>query len=125
MIGLDTSFLIDFFNGEEKSVLWMTKYKELVCLNEQVIYEFLCGKLNSNQIDKFLSFVSQLPIFSFNRIASLRSAEIYRFCKRRGLTVPHPDTMIAGTYISNNVSRIVTKNVRDFKKISELNVMTY
>ncbi|KXA91201.1 hypothetical protein AKJ57_02095 [candidate division MSBL1 archaeon SCGC-AAA259A05] len=45
MIGADTSFLIDFLNGEEESVEWMEEHKNILYLCENVVYEFLCGNL--------------------------------------------------------------------------------
>lgn len=125
MIGLDTSFLIDFFHGEKNAISWMDQYKDVVCLNENVVYEFLCGNLSDKNKDIFLSFVSQIPVFSFDRNASIKCSDVYRACKRKGETVSHPDVLIGGTYLVNNVDNVVTRNEKDFRKITGLKIHTY
>ncbi|HLC74262.1 MAG TPA: type II toxin-antitoxin system VapC family toxin [Candidatus Nanoarchaeia archaeon] len=117
MIGADTTFLIDFFKGESHAVEWMKQNQEFLCLCEPVVYEFLCGNLTEHQQDVFLAFISQFPVFSFNRQAALRSSQLYRGVKRKGQAVAHPDAIIAGTYAANEVATIVTRNNKHFENV--------
>lgn len=125
MIGGDTSFLIDFFKGEKGAVEWMDENKEALHLCENVVYEFLSGNLTDKEKQKFLGFVSQFPVHSFDRDAALESSEIFRSGKKRGETVPHPDAMIAGIYSSRNVEKIITKNPDHFKHAGGIEVIEY
>jgi len=125
MIGVDTSFLIDFFNGEEDAVNWMEENKDVVYISENVVYEFLCGNLDNGEIEKFLGFVSHFPIISFDRDSAIRSSEILRNQKRNGTRISHPDTMIAGSYLGHEIGKIVTRNPGDFENIQGLEVLEY
>ncbi|PSG98925.1 MAG: hypothetical protein BRC29_02230 [Nanohaloarchaea archaeon SW_7_43_1] len=125
MIGVDTSFLIDFFNGEEDAVKRMEEHKDVVHISENVVYEFMCGNLDNNEVEKFLGFVSHFPTVSFDRDSAIRSSEILRNQKRNGTRISHPDTMIAGSYLGHEVSKIVTGNTSDFENIQDLEVLEY
>lgn len=125
MIGADTSFLVDFFKGDSKAVKFMEKNKENIYLCENVVYEFLCGNLNENEVEKFLGFVSQFNVFSFDRDSAISSSKIFRDSKRRGISIAHPDVMIAGSYLANNVDKIVTRNKKHFENINGLKVLSY
>lgn len=118
MIGADTSFIIDFFQGEKNAVDWMEKNKESLCLCENVVYEFLCGNLKEDEKNLFLAFVSQFEVFSFDRNAAFTSSKIYRKSKIKGKFVAHPDAMIAGTYASHGIKKIVTKNIKHFNEMT-------
>ena len=117
MIGADTSFIIDFFKGETNAAAWMKKNYELLCLCENVVYEFLCGNLKESEKESFLGFVSQFDVFAFDRNAVLKSSEIYRKTKKKGKQIAHPDAMIAGIYTANGVKKIVTRNPKHFRNI--------
>ena len=117
MIGADTTFLIDFFKGIPSAVNYMKKNKELLCLCEPVVYEFLCGNLTPEEVDTFLGFVLQFPVFAFDQNAALKASSIFREGKKLGKTISHPDAIIAGCYLANQVSRIVTRNAQHFSTI--------
>lgn len=123
MIGADTSFLIDFFRGEERAEKFMEEHKEVIHLCENVVYEFLSGNLTTEEKEKFLGFVDQFPVHSFDRESALESSEIFRAGKRDGITVPHPDAMIAGSYRTHSVEKIVTRNTDHFKNIEDLEII--
>ncbi len=125
MIGTDTSFLIDFLRGEKNAVEWMDKHKENLYLCENVVYEFLCGDLTEEERETFLGFVSQFPVFGFDRSAALKSAEVHREAKDKGVQVPHPDAMIAGTYAAHQVDKIVTGDPEHFEKITTVTTIRY
>ena len=117
MIGADTSFLIDFLKGEPHAVTWMRENQEYLCLNELVVYEFCCGRLTSRQLDQFLAFALQFPVFSLDRNASMKASELFRGAKMKGRSIAHPDALIAGTYLANNISRIITRNEKHFEHL--------
>lgn len=125
MIGADTSFLIDFLKGEEDAVKRMKKHQDVLHLCENVVYEFLCGNLREEEREVFLAFVSQFPVFSFDREAALRSSKIFRRGKEIGKPIPHPDAMIAGIYAAHEVDKIITRNPEHFKGVKEITVIEY
>ncbi|MDY6764387.1 MAG: PIN domain-containing protein [Halobacteria archaeon] len=125
MIGADTSFLIDFFKGDNDAVEWMGEHSNVLYLCENVVYEFLCGNLTEDERQTFLGFVLQFPVIEFDREAALKASDIYREGKRKGETVPHPDAMIAGTYVSHEVKKIVTCNIDRFDQIDGISVVEY
>ena len=125
MIGADTSFLIDFFQGDEEAVEFMEENRDVIHLSENVVYEFLCGDLTDEEVEKFLGFVSHFPVVSFDRDASMRASKIFRKQRKEGNKTAHPDTMIAGSYLGHEIDKIVTRNTEDFQKIEELEVLEY
>ncbi|MFB6283381.1 MAG: type II toxin-antitoxin system VapC family toxin [Halobacteria archaeon] len=125
MIGADTSFLIDFFNGDEEAITLMDKHKDVLYLCENVVYEFLCGNLTRDERKTFLGFVNQFPVFGFDRESSLAAAELHRKSRKEGRQVPHPDGMIAGTYIAHGIGELITGNPGQFREIKDLEVITY
>jgi predicted nucleic acid-binding protein len=125
MIGVDTSLLIDFFDGDEDAVEWVESNKDLIFLSENVVYEFLCGDMSDEEVRTFLGFISHFEVLPFDRDASLKASKIYRAQKEKGKPVPHPDTMIAGCYLGHEIEKIATRNAEDFRKIDEVEVENY
>lgn len=123
MIGVDTSILVDFFQGKENIVNWFSENKDMIYVSELVVYEFLCGNLTSLQKEQFLGFISQIPTLKFDRNSTIKSSEIFRNCKKNGREIHHPDAMIAGNYLANNINKIVTNNIKHFQNIEEIKII--
>ncbi len=125
MIGADTSFLIDFLAGDEDAAGWMEEHRNVLHLCENVVYEFLCGDLSEDERETFLGFAAQFPVLAFDRDAALEASKIFRAGKDRGVSIPHPDAMIAGIYVGHGVEKLVTRNPDHFADVQELAVMEY
>ncbi|MFH1917283.1 MAG: PIN domain-containing protein [Nanoarchaeota archaeon] len=124
-IGIDTAFLIDFFNGEKSAILFMGKHAKLLRVSELVIYEFLCGNLTGREQEVFMQAIQSFPAVPFQREAAIRGSRIFRTSKKEGKSIGHQDCMIAGSYLANGIERIVTRNAGHFSKMREIELMRY
>lgn len=124
MAGVDTSFLIDSFRGGKAAAL-LSAQKTRLYVSEWVVYEFLAGNISSKEEERFFAFLDECTVFPFDRAASMRSAAILRILKKQGKHRSLPDVSIAGTYLANGVSTILTGNKKDFEDIQGLNVLSY
>jgi predicted nucleic acid-binding protein len=122
-IGADTSFLIDFFKGDVAAVEFMRQHVRLLRVSELVIYEFLCGNLSERDEKIFIDAVQFFTALEFNREAAILGSQMYRKGKEEGKTVGHQDCMIAGSYLSHGVHKIVTRNTGHFGR--EVDVIKY
>jgi predicted nucleic acid-binding protein len=124
-LGADTTFLIDFFKGEERAVAFMRAHARVLRVSELVIYEFLCGRLSARDEALFFDAMASFPSLEFNREAALLASEIFRGGQASGRTPGHRDTMIAGTYLAHGVRKIVTRDVAAFQNMSGIEVESY
>jgi len=122
-IGADTSFLIDFFNGEEDAVSFMGRNAKRLHVSELVIFEFLCGNLNSKEIVTFLGAMKSFPTVPFERDAATIASTLFRHGKKEGKSVSHADCLIAGSYLSAGIKEIATKNIRHFKDMKGITLV--
>lgn len=124
-IGADTSFLIDFFNGEKDAIIFMGAHAKLIRVSELVIYEFLCGNLDSKEEEIFFNAMQSFTAVPFNREAAILGSRLYRTGKKEGKSVGHQDCMIAGSYLAHGVKRIVTRNTVHFAKMKDVDIQGY
>lgn len=125
IVGADTTFLIDFFKGEEPAVDFMRAHARVLRVSELVIYEFLCGNLSPSDQALFFEAIQSFTTVPFNREAAIHASELYRKGKRSGKTVNHQDCMIAGSYLAHGISHIVTRNKHHFNDMKRVTVLTY
>ncbi len=129
MIALDTTAIIDIFKGDkelhsllkkvnEPLVSTLINYQEIVFgiddkdsryLGEQGYY----GRLFDN-----------LLVFSLTNRSAKKASEIFWFNKKKGKTTGRFDCMIAGILLTNDVSKIITRN-KHLSDIPELQVLEY
>jgi len=124
-IGADTSFLIDFFKGNEDAISFMRKNAKLLRVSELVIYEFLCGNLKKSEQEIFFDAMQSFTSVNFNREAAVLASEFFRNAKKKGKTIGHQDCMISGSYLASGIRIIVTKNTEHFKHLNEISVVSY
>ena len=125
VIGVDTTFLIDYFYGKSDAVEFMKNYFKLIRISELVIYEFLCGNLTINERDTFLKAIQSFPSVELNREAILISSDIFRKGKQLGTPIGHQDSLIAGSYVASGIKSLVTRNTKHFSKIKEIQTINY
>lgn len=124
-IGTDTSFLIDFFNGEKQAVVFMSAHAKFLRISEIVVFEFLCGKLTEREQETCLQAMKSFPAFTFRREAAIIGSALFREAKRTGRMVAQPDCMIAGSYLAHGIKKIVTRDVSHFSKMKGIEVISY
>jgi len=132
MTGLDTTFIIQAENIESplhfKALKLLQKFqkkKEILCLSQQVLTEFIHIVTDNKRFEKPLSMTEAIRRAEFwikakeiklvsqnNNTAVLFTGWLkqYQLGRKRIL-----DTMLAATYFSNGISRIITSNERDFE----------
>lgn len=127
MIVLDTSVLIDFFRGEEKTREFMG---EDVASTVVSYYEILSGVKHRNARKEeqfFRKFFSEIEVLDFDLEAAEKTSEIMGRLLSLGTPVNSMDVLIAGIAAANRAERIVSKD-KDFLsigKISEFEVLVY
>ena len=86
-------------------------------------FELFCGantKLKREELDLILNY---LTIVEFNRNTSLKSSEIFKLLKKKNKLIEYRDIFIAATAITLKIS-LATLNMKHFKRINELNLLT-
>lgn len=128
---LDTSFLIDVIRKN-------TAIKELLneidalgphVTNTIVAHEFLVGAYGAKKIEEELKIrndlLSRLIILNFDLNAANRSAQVEAELRKKGELIGGADILIVGTMLSRGIRTIVTKNIKHFEKINNIEVQTW
>lgn len=127
MIVLDTSTLIDFFRGVEKTREFM---QEDVTTTAVSYYEILSGVKHrkARKEEKFFRrFFSEIEILDFDLRAAEEASDIMGRLLSLGTPVNSTDVLIAGIAVVNGAEKIVSRD-RDFiniGKVSDLEVLVY
>lgn len=129
MIFLDSTVLIDYFNGEKN---WQVDFldsilgKELVVIGDYVLTEVLQGFRNDRDFKKAKTILLSFPCFDIGgKDTALQSAKNYRFLRKKGITVRKTiDAVIATFCIMNNFTLL--HNDKDFYPfVKYLNLKVY
>ena len=131
-ICLDTTFLIYFLRGKKNAV---KKAEELenqdveLCTTTINAFELYLGAYSSKNPKKRIKDVrdllADLIILNVDEKAAEESAKLLSILTSKGKMIDIRDALIAGTMLVNDCYAIVTKNVRHFKRISDIKVETY
>ena len=128
MIVLDTSFLIDYVKGLDKTRdLIHDKYVVTTVIS---YHEIMAGvKIAKAKREEkiFRKFFSELKILNFDLKSAEVSSEIASKLSAIGRSVNVMDILIAGIAISNGADAIVTadKDFLEIAKVSDLDVIIY
>ena len=122
MVFVDTTVWIDFFSARTTSQVsaleLMISEGDDICTCGIVLAEVLQGIRNDRLYRKTKSHFDNLIYLPMTRSTFVKSAEIYRSLRKKGITVRKPlDCMIASVAISHNVQLL--HNDRDFDPIQE------
>lgn len=122
MLLVDTTVWIDFFAGKttpQVSVLeLMISESEDICVCGIVLTEVLQGIRDDGRYRKTKAHFDNFVFLTMTRAAFVRSAEMYRSLRKKGITVRKPlDCMIAAVALAHNVQ--ILHNDRDFDPIEK------
>ena len=120
MIVLDTSVLIDYFKGRNKSFDIIENSD--VVTTVITYHEILSGikhKKAKKEETLFRRFFSDINILDFDLMASEESSEIMARLLSIGKAVNTLDVLIAGIAITNGADKIISRD-RDFLDISKV-----
>ena len=106
---------------DSKVVAWLTAHEGDFVVDSIVLGELSFGILALPKGRKrvrldawFNTLVSAIECLPWDAAVSLRWAGLLVGLKKKGITLPVLDTMIAATALEHNLT-VVTRNVRDFK----------
>lgn len=128
MIFLDSTVLIDYFNGRNN---WQVKVldsilgKELVVIGDYVLIEVLQGFRNEKEYQKAKTILLTFPCYDIGgKEMALKSAKNYRLLRKKGVTIRKTiDTMIATFCIENKFTLLHSdKDFQPFTKYLNLEV---
>ena len=129
MIFLDSTVLIDYFNGRNNwqvEVLDSILGKELVVIGDYVLTEVLQGFRNEKEYQKAKTILLSFPCFDIGgKEIALQSANNYRYLRKKGITIRKTiDTMIATFCIEHEFTLL--HNDKDFEPFTKyLNLKVY
>lgn len=117
MIFLDSTVLIDYFNGKNNwqvEVLDSILGKELVVIGDYVLAEVLQGFRKDKEYKEAKTVLLSFPCYNIGgKNNAIKSADNFRSLKKKGITVRKTiDVMIATFCIENDF--ILLHNDRDF-----------
>jgi predicted nucleic acid-binding protein len=117
MVLVDTSVIIDFINNDKhkESITTLLSNKEFAT-TEIIIMEVLQGIKDDKSYETTKAFLESLPLVSVRYEDYLEAANIYRTCRKKGITIRKSiDCLIASLVINNNLR--LFSNDRDFDHI--------
>jgi len=117
MVLVDTSIIIDFLNKKKyKNVITSLLSGKAFSTTEIIIMEVLQGVRDDEKYDKIKSFLDSLPMVEVKYEDFIKAANIYRTCRKKGITIRKSiDCIIAAVAMNNNLK--LFSNDRDFDNI--------
>lgn len=128
MIGIDTSTLIDLYKKDEKLQKLLQSIDEEIVLNDLTYLELMAGldpKLHKNEETFYDKLYENIKSLQLQRCSSKKARDIIWNLKKQGKTIHVMDATIASICLNNNVTKIITKNKKDFKHIKKITVLDY
>lgn len=122
MIILDTSFLIDLFKGERRTLSILDSDVATTIITYHEILSGIKHKKAKKEEMFFRRFFSKIKILEFDLNAAERSSEIMADLLIAGRPVNTLDVLIAGIAIANGAEKIATRD-KDFMEISKVSLL--
>ncbi|MEK9185029.1 MAG: PIN domain-containing protein [Patescibacteria group bacterium] len=131
MVCLDTTFIIDFLRGKEKSksvIQDLQDGKDNITVASPSVMEIMSGVelgINKNEEkEKIIEFLSSINVLPLNKESAFLAGEIEGYLIMTGETIGPIDTMI-GAIAKYNNEMLLTRNTKHFSKIHGLKVQGY
>jgi tRNA(fMet)-specific endonuclease VapC len=129
MYVLDTNSLIYFFKGlGNVGINLLAKPPKDIGVPAIVLYELETGIKKSQspqkrikQLNDLITVVTVLP---FGKTEAKAAAQIRADLEKKGTPIGPYDILIGGTALANQAT-LVTRNVKEFKRIKNLNVIDW
>jgi predicted nucleic acid-binding protein len=119
---LDTNILIEILKGNEKILKFLDDFN-VYYISSISEMELLYGALNKKELLNIKKFLENFNIIELNEKISKKATNlIFKYAKSHNLTIP--DALIAATVIESNIP-LFTLNLKDFKYIDEINLITF
>ena len=125
MIGLDSTFIIDFLRGNENAIKIIERQNEQFAITPINIYEVYLGFFLSKRLpEKIHEFFESLELFEITKDASIFAAKVSSELVKSGKMMEATDIIIASTFLAKGCSKILTKD-EAFKRIKGVEVLRY
>ncbi|HII80076.1 MAG TPA: type II toxin-antitoxin system VapC family toxin [Methanosarcina sp.] len=127
MIVFDTSTLIDFFRGIEKTREFMDEDVTTTIITYYEILSVVKHRKARKEEQFFRRFFSEIEVLNFDLKAAEEASDIMGRLLSIGTPVNSTDVLIAGIAIVNGAEKLISKD-RDFISIgnvSKLDVLVY
>ena len=132
MVCLDTAFLADLFRKNPAAEMKLKEFvdaREEISITVMTVAELYYGAYKSNRLEEEKAKVEQIKrkflILEMNESGAQKFGELLSRLEKSGKTISDRDVLIAAIAISKGENTIVTRNEKDFSRISELSVITY
>lgn len=128
MILVDSSVWIDYFNGNDtdevkKLDLYLGTYS--IAIGDIILTEVLQGFKNDQDYQTAKMLLTSLRVYSLLGVdLAIKSAENYRFLRKKGITIRKTNDVIIATFcIENNMALLFSD--KDFKPfVTHLNLIS-
>ena len=122
MVLVDTTVWVDFFSARSyphvKALENLIVNRDDICLCGIILTEILQGIRKDSEFNRTRELLANLVFLPMQNSIFLRSAEIYRTLRRKGITIRKPvDCMIAAVAIENDIPLL--HNDKDFVPIEK------
>ena len=134
MIVLDTSACIDFLKGDQSIRDVLFRHPAIITITAITEYEIYIGFESTKRkyahkytelLKNWLHFTSTMEILPLGSKEAIKAAEVYDKLESTGKRIDDNDILIVGIMLSNGIKQIITKNVKHFNRIEEIEVIKY
>ncbi|MSR86423.1 type II toxin-antitoxin system VapC family toxin [Candidatus Woesearchaeota archaeon] len=128
---LDTTFLIDFLRDKKEAVDFLKKiqhfqlYTTEINVFELVVGVYLSQKNPQKHMELISAMLARMTVLPLERKATIKAGELAASAMKKGKTVDHTDSLIAGIALAHGVQQIVTQNKTHFEQFSDVKVYSY
>ena len=128
---LDTTFLIDYLRGLPDAVQKASELKEAtcnLCTTSINAFELYIGAARSQRprgLAALEGLLADIRVLSLGKGEAQESASIMADLMKQGRMIEMRDALIAGCMLRNGCTSIVTRNIADFSRIANLEVVEY
>ncbi|MGK0209039.1 MAG: putative nucleic acid-binding protein [Patescibacteria group bacterium] len=130
MIALDTTAIIDIFKQNKEIQTLLQKIEEPLASTIANYEELMFGINPENQKHKQEETIcdnlfSSLYLYTTTKETDKRASKIYYTLKKSGKMIGETDCTIAAILLTNNITKIITRNTKHFQNIPNVEVITY
>ncbi len=130
MIGLDTTAVIDLYRGNEKIKELIDRLEDNFAINQIVYLELMHGldfknDKHKSEEDYYDELIKSLIFYGLNIVSCKKSSQIEWELKKIGKVIEIFDCTIAAIYLTNGINKIITRNVKHFENIKDIEVLKY
>ena len=125
---LDSTFLIDILRKREETEEILNSNDELFTTQinmYEIIEGFFSETISTRNKVVIRELFESIKVLPLNDMSIIKAAEIHATLSKQGDMVDYLDCLIAGIALANNISTIVTKNVKHFERIDGIKVESY